>query len=448
MTKRVIKMTITEKRNEIEKLVREALQENSEVSAWTLNTSETHRDELYLIGSETEQTRYVHELSCVAAVLVDKTVDEKLMTGRVERTFTPEMSCEEVKEQVAEMVFAASLALNPHFTLDEPRDNGRQYPNQDHDIVYDRPSALKKLRDETINAVAKEEGVRIASAEGFLTHNHIRETNSLGLEHEADTTRITYELVLLAGEGENEVESHLIRHERQLDKLELEETIGRYAQYARDNISAGLPKSGRATVIFTEEALEHFFDYYQARTMAPMIYNKMSDWEVGQKVIDGEGDELTLSYDPELPGGLSTTKYDGGGTLLEKVTFIKDGVFVKVVADKRHAGYLNVPATGYATNMVIDAGTKTYEELLEDDTYILSRFSSFTPNPITGGFSGEIRNGLHFKDGKLSPIKGGSVSGKMQETMKKVHLSKDTYQFGRYFGPRYIKVYDVEITGE
>ena len=234
-----------------------------------------------------------------------------------------------------------------------------------------------------------------------------------------------------------------------LDKLELQETIGRYAQYARDNVNAELPKSGKATIIFTEEALEHFFDYYQTKTMAPVLYNKMSDWEVGQEVIETEeGDKITLSYDPELTGGLSTCKYDGGGTLLEKFTFIKDGVFVKVVADKRHAGYMDVPTTGFATNMVIEPGTRSYEELLEDDTYILSRFSSFTPNRFTGGFSGEIRNGLHYKDGKFTPVKGGSVSGKMQKTMRKVHLSKETCQFGRYFGPRYIKVYEVNITGE
>ncbi len=442
-------MTMKEILQEKEALIKKALCENEAVTAWTLNTSETNRDEIYLIGKEVEQTRYIQEMVFFVAVLVDKEVDGEMMTGKVARSFTPEMTEEEIKEQVAEMVFAAGLALNPHFTLDEPRDNGRMYPNQDHDIVYDRKAALKVLRERTVAAVDKEEGVRIASAEGFLTHNHNRETNSLGLEYECDTTRITYELVLLAGKGDDEVESHLIRHERMLDKLEMEETIARYAQYARDNISAGLPKSGKAKVIFTEEALEHFFDYFTIKSMAPVIYNQMSDWKVGQKIVeDVEGDKLTLSFDPELEGGLSTTKYDESGTLLEKFTFIKDGVFEKMVADKRHAGYLSVPTTGFGSNLVIEPGNKSYEELLVDDTYILSRFSSFTPNKFTGGFSGEIRNGLHYKDGKFTPIKGGSVSGKLQEALKKVYLSKETYQFGRYHGPRYIKVLDVDITGE
>lgn len=145
---------------------------------------------------------------------------------------------------------------------------------------------------------------------------------------------------------------------------------------------------------------------------------------------------------------MQTRKYDRYGTLLEKFTFVKDGVFTKISADKKHADYLKCKATGFSTNLVVKHGNKSFEELLTDGTFIFSRFSTFEPNSVTGGFSGEIRNGLFYKDGKFTPVKGGSVTGMMNEAMKEVYFSKETVQGQDYFGPYYIKLCNLDIAGE
>ncbi|HAN08997.1 MAG TPA: hypothetical protein DCP90_00105 [Clostridiales bacterium] len=128
--------------------------------------------------------------------------------------------------------------------------------------------------------------------------------------------------------------------------------------------------------------------------------------------------------------------------------FIEDGVFKKIVATKNYAEYLKCEVTGSSTNLVVSPGNKTYEELLEDGDIIASSFSSFTPNGVTGAFSGEIRNAKLYTGGQYIPIKGGSVTGVMTEAMKEVYFSKEMLQTGKYFGPKYIKVCNVDVTGE
>jgi PmbA protein len=69
----------------------------------------------------------------------------------------------------------------------------------------------------------------------------------------------------------------------------------------------------------------------------------------------------------------------------------------------------------------------------------LLKFSSFEPHPVSGAFSGEIRVGYLVKDGKVQPIKGGSISGVMDEALEEIYFSKETVKRDSYFGPMGIK---------
>ncbi|MDD3051756.1 MAG: metallopeptidase TldD-related protein, partial [Candidatus Cloacimonetes bacterium] len=163
---------------------------------------------------------------------------------------------------------------------------------------------------------------------------------------------------------------------------------------------------------------------------------------------EAKGDLLTMGTDPTLPGGNSTEKYDYLGTLLKPHTFIEQGKIVKLSSTKRTSIYLNLPVTGRFTNLVVSGGSKNYNDLLEEGVLILSRFSTFTPNPSTGAFSGEIRNGRMYKNGTFTPIKGGSVTGTMDKAMQEAFLSKELVQRYKYFGPQWIKISNLDVAGD
>jgi PmbA protein len=433
----------------MENKIMKILKSYKEITDWTLEMIDKNRDEMYLIFNETESLRNVTELEYFTTIYVTKEIDGVKYTGSGSRTFTPDMTESEIRKQVEETIFSASLALNPYYSLPEKEDNSEEYPMCDREIAKNRKETLEKMRNSIYKNISAEKGVRMASAEVFLTYSKVKFLTSKGIFHKYDATKIMLEIVMLAGQGKNEVESHLIRNERFLSVLDIENLIPRYAKYARDNINASIPKSGKYDVIFTEESLADFFNYYLSQTSGASIYNKISKFKLNDELVkDAKGDHITLSYDPTLPGGLRTGKYDYYGTLLKKFTFVKDGVFTKIAADKKYADYLKCEPTGFPTNLVAKPGNKTFKELLTDRTFIISQFSTFIPNKITGGFSGELRNGLFYKDGKFIPIKGGSVTGMMDKAMKEVYFSKETVQGQDYFGPYYIKVCNLNITGD
>ena len=424
------------------------LKENSEISDWMMERSDIYKDELYLIFDETESVRSVNTESYYVVIYVNKKIEGVDYTGTCSRSFLPGMDETEIKRQIDEAVFSASLALNPHFEISDNKENELEYNACDELFRSNRKQALEDIKESIYRRFAGEKEIKLSSAEIFLTYSKNLILTSRGVSYENEMTKIMLEVVMLAGSGEKEVESHLIRNERFLSVLDIDALLDRYITYAKENLAAVLPHSGKFKVIFTEEALDTFFEYYQSQLSGSMVYNKMAKFKIGDEIVkDVIGEKMNLSYDPSLPGGLSTMKYDGYGTLLNKFEIVKEGVVVKLACGKKYADYLNMECTGQATNLIVEPGQNSFEDLLEDGMFIFSRFSAFEPNSITGAFSGEVRNGLFYKDGKFIPVKGGSVTGIMDEVMKEAYFSKETIQKGNYFGPQYIKVSGVDITG-
>ena len=430
-------------------LIKKCLLAMPVIADWSIVHSLKSREELYLIFNETEALRSVEEESYNITIYINSEDDGRKQTGRGTVAFNRTITETDLMTQLEAAVFSAGLALNPFYTISDREDNTLKYEQCDPQIAADTRAVIKNLQSRLQAKFAANPDVRCASAEIFVTKRQSRLLTSRGVEHQIDSTSVMLEAVILTGEGEKEVESNLNRSETFLSVLDIDNLLDRYIGYARENIHARLPLSGRYPVIFTEEALDTFFEYHTAQVSGGMLYNRMNKFSVGETMVkDAAGDKLTLSFDPVLPGGEQTGKYDGYGTLREKFTAIEDNIFKKIVADKKYADYLKCPATGSAGNVVVHTGSRTFEQLLEDGCFILSRFSAFAPRSSTGAFSGEIRNGLFYKNGTFQPVKGGSVTGKMDEAFQNVYFSSETCQRGAYYGPRYIKIGELDIAGD
>lgn len=427
------------------KKIQNILKSFTEVSDWLLFESNRTQHELYLIKNDTESVRTVNSTSYTLSVFVNK--DDK--TGTATRTFNKCIEDAELAKQISETVFAASLALNTKYDLPALKTNDTEYLSYDPTIKENPLKALNLMKEMIVSTTNDEKEVELASSEIFVSLSKVRQLNSKGLDYSYFNSQITLEIVLLAGENDNQVESHLIRTERFISNFDLKHLIQRYSEYARNNLSAKIPESGKYSVIFTEEALSTYFDYYTSQASASSIYNKMSKFKLNEEVItESKGDKLTLSSDPSLPGGLNTEKYDYQGLLLEPFTFIENNEFTTIAGNQRYCQYLGTAPYGFVSNLIVKPGKLSFEELLEDNTLILARFSEFTPNTVTGGFSGEIRNGLLYKNGQFTPVKGGSVTGMMDTAMKEFYLSSEQVQTGSYNGPKYIKVCNLDIAGK
>lgn len=427
----------------------EIIKEFKEVADWTISKLSISKNELYLIIDKTEAERVVKSDKYTVVLYVDKVVNDKKMRGMSYQTFTADLSEEEIRKLIGDAVFAASLALNPHYELEENTQINIEYQACD-EFVFENPTkAISEIKYQILKGIDREDGVKMASAEVFITCSKSEFHTSRGLSHSTKKTRIMLEMVMLTGENGNEVESSLIRNERYLEILNIPNLIEEYAEHARNSLEAKLPESGKFDVIFTGEALSEFFNYYIVQCSGSSAYYKTSKFVIENDVVsDVKGEKITIFSDPSVKGGLLTGKYDSYGTLLKKYPIIENGKFVNIAANKQYATYLNIPAIGSVSNINVSAGKQSIKDLLNEKTYVLSRFSTFEPNGTTGAFSGEIRSGYFIKNGKKIQVKGGSVTGLMDNAMKEVYFSKEIIQEGKYIGPKFIKVCNLDIAGK
>ena len=266
-------------------ILKKIVSEFDEVKDWAIYEVDTDSQELYITLTDIEAERNVNTVNYNATLYLEKEIEGQKYTGSASRSFSPDSTEDEIREAIKETIFAASLALNQYYELPDYEESNAECLIYDTEVVADKRKSIDKIKNEIIGAIEKIEGVRLSSCEIFIRHNKVHDLNSKGLNEKYDTSMITLDVVLLAGEGENEVESQFIRKERFIETLDVANLVERYAKYALDNINASLPKSGKFNVIFTEEALDNFFEYYMAQVSGGSIYNKTSKFNCGDEMV-------------------------------------------------------------------------------------------------------------------------------------------------------------------
>lgn len=427
--------------------IAEKLSAHEGLSAWQIRRVKSRSNQLFLVAEETESRRTVETERYAITVFVEREAEGKKVLGESEFLFIPG---EELKPKVESAAAMAALVANEPFTLPMA---GHKYeiPDTVDKEIVGRPNVvIDRVRNDIVSAVSGRDGLCLSAAEIYATHREIAVANSLGLGVEREETELYAEFVLFAGKGCDEVEVGTSTHSRFYETLKMGELVGEYAGYALDNLDAQLPPTGRFDVVFSGEALDTLFNWFIAQTGGGSKYQRWSVFEEGRPVIENpEGELLTLASNPLLPGGMRTRAFDEQGLPLGRVEVIKDGVFAARTASKRYADYLGIPATGDFANVEVTPGAMSKDDLLKGGPLLhLFRFSTFEPNGVTGSFSGEIRNGYLIENGRMTAIKGGAVTGTMQDAFRRAYFSRETVRRESYSGPAYVKLRGLDIGGE
>jgi len=262
-------------------------------------------------------------------------------------------------------------------------------------------------------------------------------------------------VLLASGEGD-EMESHIAFERRRAADLDVPRLARRQAQFARDAIRAGTPRTGTFPVVVSDDALAELlmsegYSPLLFRSSAQAKYQQMSTWEVGRTVFPQEpsGDSFTLYSNAILPFGSRSDRFSEDGLPSMRTPIIEAGVLSRFWATNRYAQYLQVPPTASFGNMEIAAGSVDFDGLLQDSgpLYHIVAFSSMSPDPITGDFVGEIRLGYEITRGKVRPIRGGSVSGNLFSALAAALFSKETVFLGSYSGPQAMRFAQITVAG-
>jgi PmbA protein len=427
------------------KKIQSVLESLPGLSAWEIRQHHIKNFQRFLIFDQIESQRIVEKVNFLVTLYkYNENKGEKILN---ESTVILSMG-DDPRAKLISTLEMASIVENPMFFLPEKGLSYERVETSDPVIKTDPISCLDQIQDDFMEDSL--EKIKRSSAEIFVEDKETLFLNSNGLELENSETNVMVEFVLLSEKGSRlESECQGMKKARFYENLKLKEMVQQYAKYARESLTARLPEGGIYPVVFSEESLDNLFHYYCVQTSGPAHYQNWGQLKIGFPVIsEVKGELLTLISNPGLFGGLKSEAFDKNGLPLHRVNVIQNNLFQKRMNNKRFADYLKEEATGDFTNIEIETGSRGTKDLLEGPPcYHLLRFSTFEPNSITGAFSGEIRTGYFIKEGKTIPIKGGSVSGIMQEAFKEVFFSQECTQRGNYLGPKSVRIERLTIAG-
>ncbi|HEX2994407.1 MAG TPA: metallopeptidase TldD-related protein, partial [Anaerolineales bacterium] len=353
---------------------------------------------------------------------------------------------------IEKAVLTAGLMANPVHSLPAPA-SIPEVPLIDVDLQKDPVSVTREMM-ERIQATSKHSDVRLTAAECFGEIQATHLVNSRGIDAEQDATKINIEFVLHSQRGETEAETFTEMGRRVTADFHIEEAIEQRTRHTLDYFEVTAPPAWQGPVVLRDEVLALFMrgddllgGVLQTLGSAASKYAKISPWEVGKTVFQGEvrGDPLTVWANRCMPFGIDSNRFDDEGLPAQRVELIRANELVTFAANQRYADYLNLPATGAFGGVEVSPGKIEAAALLEEPHVEIVQFSWFNPDTITGDFATEIRLGYLVENGIRKPFRGGQLVGNYLDALANVRWSAETGFFGYYLGPHTARFNDLKI---
>ena len=161
--------------------------------------------------------------------------------------------------------------------------------------------------------------------------------------------------------------------------------------------------------------------------------NAFQKGDVLQK--DRTGDALSITLCGEVAGCCDGAAFDGDGVTLCDTTVIRDGQAVAYHGSNRYAQYLGEPVTGVLPVLTMQTGSLRDAELASAPYFLCVSMSGLQLDIYSDYIGGEVRLAYYVEDGKITPMTGISISGKLSDALRGVRLSDRVVTRHNYQGP-------------
>lgn len=332
----------------------------------------------------------------------------------------------------------ANMNASPKYHFPEKK-HISSFNTADPKIISDPLGVKKQYSEELISEALNQKDVKTTFGRFRIHKNHNFLRNSNGINLESIKTFFFVEFALKAEKNGTLSEFWDYTYYKEKEHLDFAKRVEHWAKRAKDTLIAQQPKpNDKAIVIFTPEVLQSALSPVALHSLGESHFEKISSFNIGEKVASTE---LSLIDNGLLEGGMGTGAWDGEGNPHQKTEVIGKGIFKNRLYDQKYALLENTNPTGNAkrtenggiangtTNLEILAGDMKLDEVIANikEGYYIDKFSWLRPDPISGNFGAEIRNGYVIDNGELTtPIKLGNVSGNSLELIKNcLYISKE-----------------------
>lgn len=395
--------------------------------------------EFYFIRHQLDQNR-AKNVETIEVKLYE-TVEDGV--GTASMMIPPTASEEEVRALLVSLKERASLVKNNPYPLRKAQVKLPD-PSETVDVA-----GIAKDFVSVMQSIPETETEDINSYEIFVSEKRKRFVTSEGIDVTEVFPSSMIEVVVNARNEAHEIELYRNYRSGSCDKEGIKKDILRTMQYGKDRLNTQpTPQLGKFNCLFSTSDAISIYRYFAARLDTGMVARKMSDYTL-EKPISEEltGDKITLSARKHLPNSSMNLGFDQEGAPIRDLTLLDQGVPKAYVGGAMFSSYLGVEDSFMPTNLVVEGGAKSEEELRQGDYLELVEFSAFQADPMTGNIFGEIRLGYLHQGGKVTVISGGSVSGTMTDFLKDMEFSKETVQYNTWQIPSVTLLKNVTITG-
>ena len=398
--------------------------------------------EFYFIRHRLDQNR-VRDTEHITLTVYKAFEEEgKQFLGSASAELAPTATEAEAEKLIRSLLFEAGLIRNPAYALNPPC--GEPAAMQEPDVKAIAGDFLRAMR-----SVEEDESADINSYEIFTDSVCRRLVTSTGIDVTDVYPASMAEVVVNARDEKREIELYRMYRSGSCDAAGLKANVAETLRFGRDKLRAEkTPALGRCDVVFSTDDALQLYGYYIDRMSAGMIYQGISDCEIGKRVAEDQGgDALSVRAVRTLENSSHNGAFDAEGAPVRDMTLISGGVAEHFYGSQMFSQYIGLKDSFIPGNFVVEGGESSAAELRTGRYLEIVEFSDFQVSPMNGDIAGEIRLGYLHDGESVRVVEGGSVSGTMRELGGAMRFSKEQKQYNNYLIPAVTRLYGVSITG-
>ena len=342
---------------------------------------------------------------------------------------TADLSAAGLKQAVvAACAIARASGEDPCSGLADAKRLATSFPELDLDHPWDigADDAIELARQCEAAALAVD--ARITQSEGASLHS------SRGIELYANTHGFLGErrsadhylsCSAIASENDKMQRDDWYSTARHPDDLETTAAVGRKAgQRALARLGSRKLGTRQAPVLFTPDMARGLFGHFVSAVSGGALYRKASF------LLDKSGEQIfapqvRLVQQPFIPRGAASATFDQEGVATRERVLVERGVLQGYVLGSYSARKLGLESTGNAGgvfNLVVEPGSKGFDELLRDmgTGLMVTELMGQGINPVTGDYSRGAA-GFWVENGAVAyPVDEITIAGNLAEMFKNI----------------------------
>ena len=422
------------------KKVIELLGLQPQVSDYKINIHKKESYELFFVKGKLETVRCTD--TCDKEVTVY--VNHSEFKGEAQFFIYPSTTEEQIRESIDEAVAKALLINNKNFEL--PASEEGQYEVESNFKDYE-PTELAAAIAKTVFGANTVENAFLNAVEIFINKHTETVMNSRGIHK----TQVRYDAMVEAIPTYNGDEQSVELYEQynfsSLNTEELEKEIAGKMAEVKARYEAVTPDFPiDCDVILNPLELSQLFMDIAWDLNYASVYSHSNLFNKGDQIQKAPaGDVIGITMTGEAEGNIRSAKFDNDGMSLGSIRVVEAGRAVNYFGSNRYGQYLGETPTGDLRCLCADAGALEEKDFSEGPSLEVISMSGLQVDFYSDYIGGEVRLAYYHDGGKVMPVTGISISGKLGEVLENIRLSKETAVQGGYMGPKKAKLSRMKV---